>query len=106
MNQKFSVSNRLIDATLCFSFFILDILGRMNTVFQDMFSGVAELWDMITSLEALIDSFVIAPYTVLPTKLECLTGLSDDDVDMFHSLLTELKRALDLRFPCPSNPLI
>ena len=106
VNQFFSFSNRLIDATFRFTFFILDFLGRINTVFQERFSVVVELWDMIMSLKALIDSFIVTPNTVLPTKLECLTGLSDDDVDMFHYLLIELKRALDLRFPCLSNPLI
>ena len=103
VNQFFSFSNRLIDATFRFTFFILDFLGRINTVFQERFRVVVELWDMIMSLKALIDSFIVTPNTVLPTKLECLTGLSDDDVDMFHYLLIELKRALDLRFPRPST---
>ena len=102
VTRDFSFSNNLINATFGFTHFILDILGRINTVFQERYATVTELWDIIVSLKMKIHSFTVSSNRVFPLGLECLSGLSDNETDDFRALLTQLKRSLEMRFPCPS----
>ena len=50
VTRDFSFSNNLIGATFSFTWFVLDLLGRKNTIFQERFISITELWDAIVSL--------------------------------------------------------
>ena len=58
VTQDFSFSNNLINATFGFTQFIFDLLGRINTVFQERYATVTELWDIIVSLKMKIHSLM------------------------------------------------
>ena len=58
VTQDFSFSNPLIQATFDFARNILDILGMINTVFQERYSTVQELLDIIVSLKLEIDRLI------------------------------------------------
>ena len=58
VEQEFSFSNTLIRATFGFTRFVLDLLGRINTVCQERFASVTELWDFVQSLKNIVDLLV------------------------------------------------
>ena len=49
------------------------------------------------------DSLIQPTNGDFPAGLECLTGLSWDNVCDFQSLLHQLNHSLEVRFPCPST---
>ena len=103
MTQDFSFSNNLINATFGFTQFIFDLLGRINTVFQERYATVTEIWDIIVSLKNGDTLVYCINKRSFPIGLECLSGLSANETDDFRTVLTQLKRSLEMRFPCPSR---
>ena len=51
VEQEFSFANALIRATFDFTRFVLDFLGRINSVCKERLTSVTELWDIVQSLK-------------------------------------------------------
>ena len=76
IDQIFSLQSPFIKAAFSFTSEILDILGRVNTVFQQRFCTVSKLWDIILSLKSKISLLVEQSGGHCSTCFECLCGLS------------------------------
>ena len=105
VEKEFSFSNTLIRATFEFAQFILDLLGTVNTICQERFASIAELWDFVQSLKMKINTFVEQDLEVFVRGLNCLAMLSVNEAAEFHNCLRGFKHCLDERFPCPSKSL-
>ena len=53
--REFSFKNKIVKATFDFTLFVLELLGRINAVFQERLSTASQLWDIIVSLKAIIE---------------------------------------------------
>ena len=102
VEHEFSLNNRQIKATFDFTNFFLELLGRTNSVFQERFSTVGELWEIVVSLKMKVNSFIIPMGGTNSTTLECLSELTWDEAAHFQRALIQLHHNLEMRFPIPS----
>ena len=103
VQNEFSFDNPIIKATFGFTLEILDLLCRVNTVFQKRLRSVSQMWYIVQSLKRKSTSLIIQTRFWSSNELECLNGLSVDEVRDFQMILTELFDCLETRFQCPST---
>ena len=61
------------------------------------------MWDVVVSLKVRIDSIIENETIVSEFGLDCFAGLNMDEVNELKNVLREMRRWIDLRFPCPSS---
>mgnify|MGYP004552267677 CR=1 FL=1 len=103
--HEFSFKNQMIKATFDFTLFILDPLGKVNTVFQERLSSASQLWDIVVSLKATIQQLIAQTrYDTIP-GLESMGGMRSEGVAAFQDVLRQLLLFVERRFPVPSTSL-
>ena len=103
VDQDFSFKSPFIKASFDFAFLILDLLGKVNTTFQQRFCTVSDLWDVIISLKSRIYTMAQQIACNSLFELDCLFLLSHEERKQFQTVLVELLQFLDKRFPCLSS---
>ena len=103
--EEFSFDDRIIKATVGFTLEMLELLGRVNTVFQKRLCTVSQMWDIVLSLKGKIASLIMQTRFPRSCELESLRGLSDPEVQDFEICLRQLFCSLETRFRYPSTSL-
>ena len=103
--EEFSFDDRIIKATFGFALEMLELLGRVNTVFQKRLCTVSQMWDIVLSLKGKIASLIMQTRFPRSCELESLRGLSDPEVQDFEICLRQLFCSLETRFRYPSTSL-
>ena len=102
VEQEFSFKNKRIKAIFDFTQFFLELVGRTNSVFQERFSTVGQLWEIVVSLKMKVNSLIIQMGREVITSLESLCELSREETGQLQTTLRQLLHSLEMRFPVPS----
>ena len=100
---NFSFKNPIVKATFDFTLCVLEMLGRVNTVFQERLSTTPQLWDIIVSLKANIQQMLTQTSFDPFSGLVSLNDLRSEATSAFHDVLRQLLHCLEKRFPVPST---
>ena len=103
LEQCFSFKNPLIKASFGFTSFILDLLGRVNTVSQERLASFPQLWDIIQSLKMEVPKMIDQEPEVFSRSLDCMASLTSDEVAEFQNVLVGQDHCLETRFHSPST---
>ena len=102
VHNDFSFNNRVVKATFGFTLEILELLGRVNTVFQKPLCTVSETWNIIMSLKTKIASLIMEPRIVDSNERDSFNGLSENEVQESNCFETTV-HCLGTRFQFPST---
>ena len=104
VQQDFSLNCGLFISTMRFTSFILEFLGRVNTVFQERYATVSQLWDVVEAMKTSIMSWAAMLSLRNVTEFEFMS-LEDGQIKQFQHILEELLHSVEMRFPCPTISL-
>ena len=94
----FSFTDHLVNAHFDFAFFVLDILGEINTIFQEKYGFVPYLWEYITSL----CQFLIGELRKIEggdlDAFPLLKEVEEGEICQFTKILKSLILNLEVRF--------
>ena len=105
VQQDFSFSNGTIKATFDFTLFVLEMLGRVNTVFQESLCTTSQTWDIAVSLKRKIGQLLFQMSGNISCGLDSVDRLSRDEAKDFQTVLRLLLQNVEMRFPIPSTSL-
>ena len=83
--------------------FILEMLGRVNRVFQERYLMIWESWSITQSLKKHIFNVMVRMQHTPPPSFNFLIGIVTEQIGNFISYMQHLLQSISLRFPCPSS---
>ena len=97
-DKHFSLLDGEFHCLFMFARSVLEILGRVNTVFQERYLLIWEAWCVVNSLK----KHILWMMSHIQTTFTFLSNLDQHIISECESYLQNLLHSLSLRFPCPS----
>ena len=94
----FSFTHPLVDAHFQFALFVLDILGEINTIFQEKYGFIPNLWEYIWPLDQFLRRELWKIENGDFGRFEFLHQVRRDEIGQFAKILKSLILNLEVRF--------